>query len=88
MIQQEILKGLTLSVGNGGMSLTLEPKKKVWRIRFRHIAYYDYLTPLMYIPIEETRVEADTADEAWGNLVNNPYSGKSENYRKIEIEEA
>jgi len=26
MIQQEILKGLTLSVGNGGMSLTLELK--------------------------------------------------------------
>ena len=26
MIQQEILKGLTLSVGNGGMSLKLEPK--------------------------------------------------------------
>ena len=26
MIQQEILKGLTLNVGNGGMSLTLEPE--------------------------------------------------------------
>jgi len=29
MIQQEILKGLTLSVGNGGMSLNLEPKAKI-----------------------------------------------------------
>ena len=28
MIQQEILKGLKLNVGNGGMSLTLEPKKE------------------------------------------------------------
>jgi hypothetical protein len=29
MIQQEILKGLTLSVGNGGMSLSLEPKAQI-----------------------------------------------------------
>ena len=29
MIQQEILKGLTLSVGNGGMSLNLEPKATI-----------------------------------------------------------
>ena len=29
MIQQEILKGLTLHVGNGGMSLTLEPKARI-----------------------------------------------------------
>jgi len=29
MIQQEILKGLTLNVGNGGMSLTLEPKASI-----------------------------------------------------------
>lgn len=29
MIHQEILKGLKLSVGNGGMSLTLEPKAKI-----------------------------------------------------------
>jgi len=27
MTHQEILKGLTLHVGNGGMSLTLEPEK-------------------------------------------------------------
>ena len=29
MIQQEILRGLTLSVGNNGMSLTLEPKATI-----------------------------------------------------------
>ena len=29
MIQQEILKGLTLSVGNDGMSLKLEPKARI-----------------------------------------------------------
>jgi hypothetical protein len=27
MIHQEILKGLTLSVGKGGLSLTLEPEE-------------------------------------------------------------
>ena len=32
MIHQEILKGLTLSIGNGGMSLDLKPKinKSLW----------------------------------------------------------
>jgi len=29
MIHQEVLKGLTLSVGNGGMSLSLEPKAAI-----------------------------------------------------------
>ena len=29
MTHQEILKGLTLHVGNGGMSLNLEPKAKI-----------------------------------------------------------
>ena len=29
MIHQEILKGLTLSVGNNSMSLNLEPKAKI-----------------------------------------------------------
>ena len=29
MIHQEILKGLTLHVGNGGMSLKLEPKARI-----------------------------------------------------------
>ncbi len=39
--------------------------KKKWRISFRYIPPYDYMTPLMYIPIEETIIEAESADEAW-----------------------
>lgn len=38
---------------------------KRWRLRFRYIAPYDYNTPLMYLPIEETVVEGETIEAAW-----------------------
>ena len=55
---------------------------KKWVIRFRYIAPYDY-----YTPIEETCVEADTADEAWEKWVTGPYAGPRDNYKKEEIYE-
>jgi len=36
MIHQEILKGLTLNLGNGGMSLTLEPEPEKCKALFCH----------------------------------------------------
>lgn len=34
-------------------------------VRFRYIPPYEYMTPLMHIPIEETRVEAENSELAW-----------------------
>lgn len=60
---------------------------KKWVVRFRVIAPTDYHTPLMYIPTEQTIVDADTADEAWEKWVTDPYAAPREWYRKIEIYE-
>ncbi len=40
-----------------------------WRLRFRYIADYDYNTPMMYIPIQETVVEGETKDASWQNFL-------------------
>jgi len=46
------------------------------------------MTPYMYLPIEETGIRADTADEAWEKFVTNKYAGPRDNYNKIEIYKA
>ena len=56
-----------------------------WVIRFRVIAPNDYHTPLMYLPIEETLVEADTADAAWDKWVTAPGAAPRDWYKKEEI---
>jgi len=56
-----------------------------WVIRFRVISPTDYFTPLMYLPIEETCVQAESADEAWKKWVTDPYASPREWYRRIEI---
>lgn len=38
---------------------------KLWRVRFRYIPQSDYCTPLTYIPIETTFIEAETEEKAW-----------------------
>ena len=38
-------------------------------VRFRYIPPYDYMTPLMYIPIEQTIIEAETPDLAWSSFL-------------------
>ncbi|KKK85647.1 hypothetical protein LCGC14_2771230 [marine sediment metagenome] len=58
---------------------------KTWVIRFRYIAPYDYHTPMMHIPIEETRMVAETADEAWKKWITGKYAGPRDNYKKEEI---
>ena len=58
-----------------------------WVIRFRYIAAYDYNTPMMYIPTQQTCVEAETADEAWEKWVTDEFAGPRDNYRKVEIYE-
>ena len=58
-----------------------------WVIRFRVISPSDFMTPLTYIPIEETRVKADTADAAWEKWVTASYAAPRDWYRKIEIYE-
>jgi hypothetical protein len=58
----------------------------MWLLRFRYIAPYDYMTPLMYLPIQETRIEANTADEAWKKWINGDLKNQ-DNYRKESVEE-
>ena len=60
---------------------------KKWVIRFRVIYPTDYMTPLIYIPIEETVVEAETANEAWEKWVTAPFAAPREWYKKEEIYE-
>ena len=57
----------------------------LWVIRYRYISPVDYMTPYMYLPIQQTGIEAETADEAWEKLVTNKYAGPRDNYNKIEI---
>jgi len=38
-------------------------------VRFRYIPPYDYMTPLMYIPVEQAIIEAETADLAWTTFI-------------------
>jgi len=56
-----------------------------WVVRFRVISPNDYQTPLMYIPIQQTAVEAETADEAWEAWVTGPGAAPREWYKKEEI---
>ena len=60
---------------------------KKWVIRFRYISPDDYGTPIIHLPIEETCIEAETAEEAWENMVTDTYAGPRENYKKEEIYE-
>jgi hypothetical protein len=57
-----------------------------WRIRFRYIAPYDYNTPLMYIPIEETVVLGETAEIAWKGFIES-FSVGQDNIKRESIEE-
>jgi hypothetical protein len=41
----------------------------LWLLRFRYIAPYDYHTPYLHIPLEGTRVEGETKEEAWQNFL-------------------
>ena len=66
---------------NGGV------KMKKWVIRFRVVSPTDYHTPLMYLPIETTYVEAETAEKAWEKWVTAPSAAPREWYRKIDIYE-
>ena len=59
----------------------------LWVVRYRYIAPDDYMTPMMYLPIQETHIEAETAQAAWESLVTGQYAGNRENYRKEEIYE-
>ena len=56
-----------------------------WAVRFRVISPSDYHTPLGYIPIESTQVEAQTADEAWEKWITDPYASPRDWYKKEEI---
>lgn len=56
-----------------------------WVIVFRVISPSDYHTPMMYIPKEETRVKAISAEEAWEKWVTDPYAVPRDWYKKIEI---
>ena len=60
---------------------------KTWVIRFRVISQNDYHTPMMYIPIQETRVKAETEDEAWEFWITEPYGAPRDWYKKEEIYE-
>jgi len=60
-------------------------KEKDWVIRFRYIPPYDYMTPFLHIPIEETCVSAETADKAWEKFITSPFAGPRDNYRLVEI---
>ena len=59
----------------------------IWVIRYRYISPDDYMTPYMYLPIQQTGIEAEIADEAWEKLITR-YAGPRDNYRKIEIYQA
>ena len=61
---------------------------KKWRIEFRYIPPSDYNTPMLYIPLEGTIVEAESSKEAWSKFINHPYAGPPDYYRKENIEEA
>lgn len=61
---------------------------KEWVIRFRVINPSDYHTPRCYIPIEETRVKADTEKDAWEKWVTAPYAAPRDWYVKEEIVES
>jgi len=49
----------------------------LWVIRYRY----------MYLPIQQTGIEAETADEAWEKLITK-YAEPRDNYNKIEIYKA
>ena len=40
-----------------------------YAIRFRYIPPYDYMTPLIHIPIEQTILEAETPESAWTSFI-------------------
>jgi hypothetical protein len=39
-------------------------------IRFRYVPPYEYMTPLIHLPIEETNVDAETPELAWATFLN------------------
>jgi len=58
---------------------------KKWTIRFRVISPSDYHTPLIYLPVESTVIEAETEDAAWEKWVTDEYAAPRDWYNKIEI---
>lgn len=54
-------------------------------IRFRHVSPSDYMTPLMYIPIEETIVGAETPDLAWASFVGRLPINQQDRLKREEI---
>ena len=65
----------------------MEATEKKWVVRFRVVSPSDYHTPRMYIPTEETRIKANSADEAWEKWVSDPYASPRDWYIKEEIYE-
>ena len=60
---------------------------KVWVVRFRYISPDDYCAPLTYLPIEETHIEAETAETAWEKFVSGDWASLRDYYRKEEVYE-
>ena len=60
---------------------------KKFVIRFRLISPNDYHTPMMYLPVESTIVEAETEEAAWEKWVIDPYAAPRDWYKKEEIYE-
>ena len=58
-----------------------------YRIEFRYISSYDYFTPVMYIPVESTIVEATSQDDAVRALRDQFEYVNFENVRILKIEE-
>jgi len=55
---------------------------KKWELRFRYISPDDYMTPLMYIPIESTLVEAGTEEKAWEQFLKIVLPGLRDYYQR------
>jgi len=55
---------------------------KKWELRFRYIPPDDYMTPLMYIPIESTLVKAETEEKAWEQFLKIVLPGLRDYYQR------
>jgi len=56
-----------------------------WVIRFRMVTAYDMMTPMMYLPLGETRIQAESAEAAWEKFVTDPSAGPRGSYKRIKI---
>lgn len=50
-------------------------RQPLWTVEFRSFASWDYLTPLMYIPIQRMGVRADTEDAARADVLSQASPG-------------